>query len=58
MKKIYVCPAVSVEDATVETTILAASGVKSDDLGIGFGGVDSDGDQTPGAKGWDGIWEE
>ena len=57
MKRTYICPTVSVEDATVATNILAASGVKSDDLGIGYGGVDSDGEQTPGVKDWDGIWD-
>jgi hypothetical protein len=58
MKRTYICPAVSIEGATVETNILAASGVKSEDLGIGFGGVDAGGDQTPGAKAWDNMWEE
>jgi len=59
MKKIYVCPTVAVEDATVVTNILATSDVLSGDLGIGYGGVDGSGDQTPAVKeqAWDEIWD-
>ena len=59
MKKIYVCPTVVVEDATVATSILAASGVKSEDFGIDYGGVDVGGDMNPSVKeqSWDAIWD-
>lgn len=59
MKKTYISPAVSIEDTTVATNILVSSGVKSEDFGIGFGGIDGDGDLSADVKegSWDSIWD-
>lgn len=56
MKKYYNKPAVSVEEATETVSILACSGVKSD-IGIGYGGVDGSGDETPSVKEWEDVWD-
>ena len=58
MKRIYVSPAVCVEKAVVTADIIAASGVNSGFGGIGYGGVDSNGEQNPSVKehAWDDIW--
>ena len=41
--------------------MIATSGVNSDDLGIGYGGVDKDGTLTPSSNGrrgsWGDLWE-
>ena len=57
MKKIYVCPAINIEDATVESML--ASSIFSDDPKIDFGGVDGDGDLNADVKedSW-GAWDD
>ena len=59
MKRIYVCPVVVVDKATETSCMLASSGLKSD-IGIGYGGVDSGGDQKASVKeqSWGDIWED
>lgn len=51
MKKTYIIPCTSVSLAQSEQ-ILASSGVisNSNDINIGFGGVDTNGDQDPSVK--------
>lgn len=51
MKKIYIIPCTSVSLAQPEQ-ILASSGVisNSNDINIGFGGIDDDGEQDPSVK--------
>ena len=56
MKKIYVCPAINIEDAVVES-MLAAS-LFSEDPKIDFGGVDADGELDADVKeGW-AVWDD
>lgn len=51
VKKIYIIPCTSVSLAQPEQ-ILASSGVisNSNDINIGFGGIDDDGEQDPSVK--------
>ena len=51
MKKKYIIPSTSIMQAEVEQ-ILATSGVisNSNDINIGYGGIDEDGDLDPCAK--------
>ena len=49
MRKDYISPTLHSHRCDV-ATMLAASGVTSD-KGIGYGGVDADGDKDPSAKG-------
>lgn len=57
MKKKYTSPLVRQEQAEA-SKMLAASGVNGSN-GIGYGGVDTNGDQTPSVKeqAWGDIWE-
>lgn len=55
MKKNYVCPLVKLEEAECCTSMMAASVVISNN-GIGYGGVDNDGDQKPSVKEF--LWDE
>lgn len=51
VKKIYIIPSTCIMQAQPEQ-ILASSGVisNSNDINIGFGGVDTNGDQDPSVK--------
>lgn len=53
MKKIYVCPLMKQEEA-VCCMMMAASGVNSS-IGIGFGGVDNNGEMEPSTKEF--LWD-
>ena len=59
MKKNYIAPLMSMEELTLGT-IIAQSGVTAQGLGIGYGGIDTDGTKDPSAKTrneWeDGLW--
>jgi hypothetical protein len=56
MKKIYFSPAVEEQAYEVES-IMAASGIESEDLGIGFGGTD-DGTNDPSSRYLDISWDD
>ena len=60
MKKTYIIPCLNLMQAQAEQ-MLASSGVisNSNDINIGYGGVDEDGDVEPDAKecAWD-IWKD
>ena len=60
MKTQYITPSMEVTELSIENMI-ATSGVNSDDLGIGYGGVDKDGTLTPYSNGrrgsWGDLWE-
>lgn len=60
MKKTYIIPCLNLMQAQAEQ-ILASSGVtsNSNNVNIGYGGVDEDGDIDPDVKesAWD-IWED
>lgn len=57
-KKIYIVPAIA-EEAVLTEQFLADSGVSSDN-GIGFGGVDTEGEKDPSSRrdAWDDLDEE
>lgn len=55
MKKNYVCPLVEQEEAECCTSMMAVSVVISNN-GIGYGGVDNEGDQEPSVKEF--LWDE
>lgn len=57
-KKIYIVPAIA-EEAVLTEQFLADSGVSSDN-GIGFGGVDTEGEKDPSSRrdAWDDLEEE
>ena len=57
MKKTYIMPAASLMEAEVEQML--AGSVKSEDLNIGYGGVDTNGSLDPEAKesNWS-IWQD
>ena len=57
MKKTYIMPAASLMEAEVEQML--AGSVTSDDLNIGYGGVDTNGSLNPEAKESDwSIWQD
>jgi len=60
MKKTYIIPSSCIKEAQ-PVKILASSGIISnnDDINIGYGGVDTDGEIDPSAKesAWS-IWED
>lgn len=55
MKKNYVYPLVELEEAECCTSMMAVSAVISNN-GIGYGGVDNNGDQEPSVKEF--LWDE
>lgn len=57
-KKTYIVPAIA-EEAVLTEQFLADSGVSSDN-GIGFGGVDTEGEKDPSSRrdAWDDLDEE
>lgn len=57
-KKIYIVPAIA-EEAVLTEQLLADSGVSSDN-GIGYGGVDTEGEKDPSSRrdAWDDLEEE
>ena len=57
-KKIYIVPAIA-EEAVLTEQFLADSGVSSDN-GIGYGGVDTEGEKDPSSRrdAWDDLEEE
>ena len=57
-KKTYIVPAIA-EEAVLTEQFLADSGVSSDN-GIGFGGVDTEGEKDPSSRrdAWDELNEE
>lgn len=57
-KKTYIVPAIA-EEAVLTEQFLADSGVSSDN-GIGFGGVDTEGEKDPSSRrdAWDDLEEE
>ena len=58
MKKTYIIPNTSINLALAEQMLAESTGVISNN-GIGYGGVDTDGDQDPSVKESDwGIWGE
>ena len=60
MRTEYITPRMEVVDYSTETMI-AASGVGSEDTGIGFGGVDEEGSIVPSSNdrrgAWGDLWE-
>ena len=54
-KKNYVCPLVELEEAECCTSMMAVSGVISNN-GIDYGGIDEDGDLEPSVK--ESRWDE
>ena len=60
MKATYITPGMEIEEISVESMI-ATSGVHSDEYGIGYGGVDEDGSLTPSSRSrrgtWGDLWE-
>lgn len=57
MKKKYIIPVTSIMQAEVEEILATSTGVISNDNGIGYGGIDDDGGQTPSAKEFDFEWD-
>ena len=62
MKKTYIIPEISVVWLRTEQ-VIAASGVTSEEYGIGYGGVDEEGTQDPNVKRehynvWDDDWRD
>lgn len=57
MKKTYIKPSVEVDGMEAETFICASQGVTST-MGIGYGGVDEDGDKDPASRRYSGVWDE
>ena len=57
MKKTYIAPAITREVALKVHTMLCASGVTSDENGIGYGGVDTGGTMDPSAREGD-FWDD
>ena len=57
-KKTYIVPAIA-EEAVLTEQFLADSGVSSDN-GIGFGGVDTEGEKDPSSRrdAWDDLDDE
>ena len=57
-KKTYIVPAIA-EEAVLTEQFLADSGVSSDN-GIGYGGVDTEGEKDPSSRrdAWDDLDEE
>lgn len=57
-KKTYIVPAIA-EEAVLTEQFLADSGVSSDN-GIGYGGVDTEGEKDPSSRrdAWDDLEEE
>ena len=55
MKAKYITPGMEIEEISVESMI-ATSGVHSDEYGIDYGGVDEDGSLTPSSRGRRGTW--
>ncbi len=57
MKKTYMMPAISVERAEQEVELM--SGSVASNNGIGYGGVDTEGDMDPDARDYDfDVWED
>ena len=60
MKAKYITPGMEIEEISVESMI-ATSGVHSDEYDIGYGGVDEDGSLTPSSRSrrgtWGDLWE-
>ena len=57
-KKTYIVPAIA-EEAVLTDQLLADSGVSSDN-GIGYGGVDTEGEKDPSSRrdAWDDLEDE
>ena len=57
-KKTYIVPAIA-EEAVLTEQFLAVSGVSSDN-GIGYGGVDTEGEKDPSSRrdAWDDLEDE
>ena len=56
-KKPYVKPCINIDNCLLEEFI-CTSGVKSEEKGINYGGVDEEGSLTPGSRGFGNIWDE
>ncbi len=57
MKKTYIMPSMRMVESETETLLLADSTAISSDLGIGYGGVDEDGELEASSR-RRGRWEE
>lgn len=57
MKKTYIEPSVEMDGMEAEIFICASQGVTST-VGIGYGGVDEDGDLDPASRRQNGLWED
>ena len=58
MKKTYIIPCLSIMEAQAEQILASSVTSGNDDINIGYGGVDEDGEVDPDAKesSWS-IWE-
>jgi hypothetical protein len=58
-KKAYITPSTCIVACRpVDKLLQAASGVHAEDKDIPYGGIDEDGEQTPGARRHRDVWEE
>ena len=60
MKKEYIQPAVGIKDAMAESAILGASEKITSEVGIKYGGVDTNGEKDPDSRGIhsSSVWDD
>jgi hypothetical protein len=55
MKKRYMTPTIEVEDYSLENQLLVVS---APGKGLGYGGVDTEGNLDPASREFDDLWDE
>ncbi len=58
MKKIYISPKTTVAVVHAQPLLTNSKSIWSDDTGIGYGGVDTNGNMVPGARNHNSLWDD